>query len=122
VAYLRKSAVGDLDLLARTLDAAMRGAVEVTMRHDRDPERPFAGLTRGQVEMLRLVADGRTNAEIAERRGITLRAAEKAVTRAFTSLGITEATEGNPRVVAVRRFFEGAGTPIGLGDGRDPAR
>lgn len=112
IAYLRKSAVSDLNLLARTLDGAMRQSVEAYMRHDLDPDRPLAGLTRGQIEVLRLVASGYSNAQIADERGITLRAAEKAVERAFDALGISDAQEGNPRVVAVRRFLESAGDPL----------
>lgn len=119
VAYLRKSAVGDLDLLARTIDAALRGAVDPSMRHDRDPARPFGSLSDGQVEVLRLIADGHSNVAIAADRGIGLHAAEKAVTRIFAALGIEETREGNSRVAAAKRFFADAGRPIPAGEERD---
>ena len=81
--------------------------------------RPFAALTRRQVEVLRLIAAGRSNAAIAEARGISVRAAEKAVARTVAALGITDETEGNPRAVAVRRYLESAGAPIGFGHETD---
>lgn len=119
VAYLRKSAVRDLDLLAQTLDAAIRGATDASMRHDRDPDRPLASLSRGQVDVLRMVAAGYSNTRIAEERGVTLRAAEKAVERVCAVLGI-DALDGNPRVMAARTFLDAGGRPAG---GREePAR
>lgn len=111
VAYLRKSAVHDIDLLASTLDAAMRGVVDASMRHDRDTERPFAELTRRQIEVLGHVAIGRTNAQIANIRGTNVKAVEETVTRAFAALGIQSETDGNLRVAAVRRLLETIGRP-----------
>jgi DNA-binding NarL/FixJ family response regulator len=109
VAYLRKSAVYDIDILVATLDAAMRGSVNSTMRHDRDATRPFAELTRRQIEILSHVALGRTNAQIANIRGTTVKAVEETVTRVFAALGIQAETEGNLRVAAVRRLLETIG-------------
>lgn len=121
VAYLRKSNVRDLDLLARTLDAAMRGTVEAGMRHDRDPGRPLSSLTRSQLDVLRLVASGYTNARIAMRRGTTTRAVEKALERICETLGIPGGSEGNARVEAARRFLEAGGRPVPDGPEQSPA-
>lgn len=112
VAYLRKSAVHDLDLLATTLDAAMRGSVDDSMRHDRDPDRPLAALTRRQIEVLTLVALGHTNAQIADIRGTTIKAVEETVTRGFAALGLRSETDGNLRVAAAGRLFETSGRPV----------
>jgi len=90
----------------------MRGAVDASMRHDRDPARPFATLTRRQIEVLRLVALGNTNAQIAEILGITTRSVGETVTRAFAALGMDDAPEGNLRVAAARRFVRVAGSPM----------
>lgn len=114
VAYLRKSGVHEIDRLAEALDAAMRGAVAGAMRHDRDPARPFASLTRRQIEVLRLVALGNTNAQIAEILGITTRSVGETVTRAFAALGVDGAPEENLRVAAARRFVRAAGSPMQL--------
>lgn len=105
IAYLRKSAVRDVDGLIDTLDATMRGGVEAYMRHDRADDRPFAALTRNQIEALRLVALGRSNAQIAEARGTSVKAVERVVARAFAAAGVDPESAGNNRVDAARRFI-----------------
>lgn len=105
ISYLRKGAVHDVDALVESLDATMRGDLDVEMRHDRYPDRPLASLTRHQVETLRLVALGRTNAQIAEARGTSVKAVERVVSRAFAAADVDVATESNSRVGAARHFI-----------------
>lgn len=114
IAYLRKGAVREVDALVRAVDGVIRGVVTDDMRHDRDPERPLAWLTRSQVETLRLVALGRTNQQIAEARGTTVKAVERTVSRALTALGVGEDLQGNRRVEAARRFIDVGGPPVPL--------
>jgi DNA-binding NarL/FixJ family response regulator len=64
-------------------------------------------ITSSQAEILRMVADGLSNAAIAEARGITLRAAEALIQRTFTALGVSGDSTINPRVVAVRMWQQG---------------
>ena len=116
IAYLRKGAVHEIDVLVETLDAAMRGLVVGEMRHDRRDDRPYASLTRHQLEALRLVALGRTNAQIAELRGTTVKAAERVVARALAAAGEDAAPAGNSRVDAARRFIRLSGQPVSLAD------
>jgi DNA-binding NarL/FixJ family response regulator len=118
IAYLRKGAMRDADALVRAVDCAIRGAVDADMRHDRDPSRPLASLTRSQVEILRLVALGRTNQQIADARGTTVKAVERTVARAFLAVGVDEALPANRRVEAARRFVDLAGPPVPVA-GRD---
>jgi DNA-binding NarL/FixJ family response regulator len=80
-------------------------------REDVDPKRPLGNLTSAQIEALRLVAQGYTNAEIAKRRNTSVRAVEQLLGAVFTSLGIEVEGPINPRVEAVRRFITAAGTP-----------
>ena len=112
IAYLNKRSVTDINLLIQTVESTLRGTVNASMRHDLDPDRPFAELTQSQAELLRLVALGKTNAQIAEARGTKERAVEAAVTRVFDALGIHEGPDANYRVVAARRFFRWAGSPL----------
>jgi DNA-binding NarL/FixJ family response regulator len=116
VAYVRKTAIGNLDELVRTIDAAIAGAPGKARRDDLDPERPFGSLTSSQVEILRLVALGWTNPEIAERRGTTVRAVEDVVSRVFAAIGESTDARGNARTVTVRRFLEAAGRPMPVGE------
>ena len=108
IAYLRKSALTDVDTLVTTLDGVMRGAPGAT-RHDLDPQRPLADLTRKQVDVLRLIAQGLTNADIAERRGVSVKAVEDTVGRICAALGLEAGTDVNLRVSAARRYLEATG-------------
>lgn len=112
VAYLRKSALSDIDALVDALDQALRGDVSAEHRHDRDANRPMAALTRKQIDVLRLIVEGRTNAQIAADRGISLKAVEEVVGRTFAALGLDANVDGNLRVTAVRRYLAATeGTP-----------
>jgi DNA-binding NarL/FixJ family response regulator len=64
-------------------------------------------LSTSQCEILRMMADGLSNAAIAEERGITLRAAEALIQRTFQALGIKSDPKVNSRVVAVRMWQQG---------------
>lgn len=64
-------------------------------------------ITSSQAEILRMIADGLSNASIAEARGITLRAAEALIQRTFVSLGVNGDPGLNPRVVAARLWHQG---------------
>lgn len=109
VAYLRKSSLGDVDALIVALDSALRGSGIDGMRQDRDPDRPLGTLTRKQIAVLSLVAAGKSNAQIAEERGVSIKAIEDTISRAAQSLGIDTQEEGNIRVAAARRFLAATG-------------
>lgn len=64
-------------------------------------------ITATQAEILRMIADGLSNASIAEARSITLRAAEALIQRTFAALGVNGDPSLNPRVVAVRMWHQG---------------
>ena len=83
----------------------------------RDPRRSMTapsthhGLTEQQVEVLRLIAAGRSNAEIAAERGVTEKAVERLVQRTLDALAV-ERTSGNVRVLAARAYAELSGKPL----------
>jgi DNA-binding NarL/FixJ family response regulator len=64
-------------------------------------------ITASQAEILRMIADGLSNASIAKERDITLRAAEALIQRTFQALGVNSDPTVNPRVVAVRMWHQG---------------
>jgi DNA-binding NarL/FixJ family response regulator len=66
---------------------------------------PLAELTPREREVLELMAEGRTNAAIAERLVVTERAVEKHVTSIFGKLGLSPAAEDHRRVLAVLTFL-----------------
>ncbi len=110
VAFLRKHDVDDRVRIIEAMEAVLADAADERVRHDLAGERAFAGLTRTQIEVLRLVADGASNAEIARQRGTSLRGAESLLRRTFAAAGIDSTDPAqNARVVAARAFLEARG-------------
>jgi DNA-binding NarL/FixJ family response regulator len=108
--FLRKELVGDSDYLINAIEAVLADRKDV--RDDRRPDRPLANLTANQVGILRMLAMGYTNAEIAKRRGKTVSSVEQLLNSTFKSLGIDGNKDINPRIEAVRIFIQAAGIPI----------
>ena len=109
IAYLRKSALSDLNELYDALDVAMRGEVSPIHRHDLNKSRPFASLTVKQIEVLHLMSEGKSNAQIAAARGTSLKATEDAIRRACYAIGIASSLEGNSRTTAVAKYLSVVG-------------
>lgn len=108
-AYLRKNKLVDAIDLVGAINAVLLDKVDSSMRHDFDTDRPFAQLSRKQISVLNLVAQGKSNQQIAESRGTTVRAVEGMVSRIFESMGIDPAAEGNARVEATRTYLAATG-------------
>ena len=68
-------------------------------------------LTTNQIEVLRLVAAGRSNAEIAEQQGVGEKAIERTIQRVLEVLAIDRGS-GNPRVLAARAYVELSGKTL----------
>lgn len=112
VAYLRKSSLGDIDAVVEALDSSLRGVHVDAYRQDRDPERPLGNLTRKQLAVVGLAAQGKTNAQIADDRGVSVKAIEDTISRAAVALGVDTSVEGNVRVAVVRRYLEVTGGKV----------
>lgn len=67
-------------------------------------------LSDGQVEILRLVANGFSNAEIARRRHLSESAVIKALARLIDQIGITPEPGDNQRVLLTQAYFQLTGT------------
>jgi two-component system nitrate/nitrite response regulator NarL len=66
-------------------------------------------LSDSQIEVMRLVSTGVTNAEIAKQRFLTEAAVGKAIARLVRQLGIVASAEQNQRVLIARAYFEAIG-------------
>jgi DNA-binding NarL/FixJ family response regulator len=64
-------------------------------------------ITSSQAEILRLIADGLSNASIAEARGISIRSTEALIQRTFVALGLNANPNINPRVTAAKMWQQG---------------
>jgi DNA-binding NarL/FixJ family response regulator len=109
--YLLKDRVADVDRFVEAVRRVAEGGSaldpEVVSRLLGRTRRdgPLAELTRREREVLELMAEGRTNAAIAERLVVTERAVEKHVTSIFGKLGLSPAPEDHRRVLAVLTFL-----------------
>lgn len=109
-AFLSKTELESTKTLLDAVEAVLRDQPTRSSPQSRRSE-PLAGLTRRQLHLLRRMAEGWSNAEIAEREDMSVSAVEKATTRMFTSLGLRDDARRNARVVAVRMFIEAYGPP-----------
>jgi DNA-binding NarL/FixJ family response regulator len=108
-AYLDKRRISDISFLIDALEAVLHEADVTAYRDDLRSDRSLAQLSATQINVLHLIAEGKTNQQIAIERGRSLSATEGTISRTFLALGITVDTDLNARVVAVRRFINDAG-------------
>jgi serine/threonine-protein kinase PknK len=113
VGYLLKSRVTDVEEFLDTLGRIAKGgsvvdptlvAELVAARHRDDP---LAELSAREREVLALMAEGRSNAGIADVLVISAGVVEKHVASIFAKLGLPPAEGDNRRVLAVLRYLEG---------------
>jgi DNA-binding NarL/FixJ family response regulator len=110
--YVRKDRI--TQALIDALHAVLHGSARDIPRQDRDPDRPLAGLSRTQVAVLRMVALGMTNKQLADQRGTTPKAVGNVLARTIAHIDTTdtpETPEGSTRVTAAREFIRAAGLP-----------
>lgn len=104
VAYLRKNIVNNTDELISAIEDVMQGHSS-NHRQDRSNKGSLDLLSKAQREILELMADGFSNAEIARRRNVSLSAVEKRASEIFKVFGIDREENVVPRVMAIRKYF-----------------
>lgn len=102
--YLNKNLLTSSSLLIEALEAALVERNTEKFRHDRLPDRPLGNLSNTQIQVLKLIADGLTNQQIADARNRSLAATESTITRTLEALGIAKEAEVNVRVAAAVAF------------------
>jgi DNA-binding NarL/FixJ family response regulator len=112
-AYLLKERVADLDqLLAAIRQVAQGGSVidpkvveALVAARSRGAPSPLARLTPREREVLSLLAEGRSNAAVAEGLVLSERAVEKHINSIFAKLDLPETRDAHRRVKAVLLFL-----------------
>jgi DNA-binding NarL/FixJ family response regulator len=110
--YLLKDRVFDVESFVEAVRRVSRGGSVVDsevvgrlvghrQRHD-----PIDELTRRERDVLRLMAEGKSNRGIAEDLIVTVSAVERHVTSIFATLGLHRDTHEHRRVVAVLRYLQ----------------
>jgi DNA-binding NarL/FixJ family response regulator len=116
-AYLLKERVEDLEQLVAAIRAVAEGGsvidpkvVEALVANNtRGEESPLAQLTSRERDVLREMAEGKTNAAIAEALFLTERSIEKVIHSIFLKLGLTWETAVHKRVKAVIFYLAESG-------------
>ena len=110
-AYLNKHLLKDTSVLVRALEAVLTERGVSSFRHHELEERPLANLSRTQIQVLQLLAEGKTNQQIADIRKRSLAATSSAVTRTLDAIGIDAEAEQNVRVAAAIKYVGSVGLP-----------
>jgi DNA-binding NarL/FixJ family response regulator len=109
VGYLLKERVSDVEQFVQAVHQVAAGGTAF------DPEvvaqllarrEPLAGLTPRERDVLRHIAEGRSNAAIATRLFITEKVVSKYINSIFAKLGMPPSEDDNRRVLAVRLFLD----------------
>ncbi|MEU0968169.1 response regulator transcription factor [Streptomyces sp. NPDC005917] len=112
VGYLLKDRVFDaeqfVDAVQRVAGGgtAMDPQVIQQLLSRRADDRPLGGLTARELEVLELMAQGRSNAAIAAQLVVTERAIAKHTSNIFTKLGLEVSDDDNRRVLAVLAYLD----------------
>jgi DNA-binding NarL/FixJ family response regulator len=113
VGYLLKDKVADLEVLVDAVrrvaagQSALDPDVIARLVGRKRVNSPLDDLTPREREVLALMAEGRSNAGIAEKLFVTVPAVERHVTSIFSKLGLYHsATDQHRRVLAVLRYLQ----------------
>jgi len=113
VGYLLKDRVFDSDQFIDAVRRVAGGATVVDpeviaklLTHN-ERKGPLSELTPREREVLSLMAEGRSNAAIAERLFVTERAISKYTSNIFAKLGLPPSDDDNRRVLAVIAYLQG---------------
>jgi DNA-binding NarL/FixJ family response regulator len=114
VQVIFKNAVTDLHILSRAIHdsadnskekSAVQWVTGKSFTDDSAFESNLTDLTQVQIETLRLLAQGRSNAEIAKLRFVTEKAVEHTITRILTVMNLKTNPRNNSRVMLSREYY-----------------
>jgi DNA-binding NarL/FixJ family response regulator len=111
VGYLLKEKVGDLRMFTDAVRRVAEGGsvldpdVVARLVGRKRTAGPLDSLTRREGEVLALIAEGRSNAGIAQELVVTVAAVERHVTSIFDKLGLHASPEAHRRVLAVLKYL-----------------
>jgi len=112
VGYMLKEKVGNLDMFTdavrRVADggSALDPDVVARLVGRRQKASPVDSLTPREREVLTLIAEGRSNAGIADELVVTVAAVERHVTSIFDKFGLYQSRDQHRRVLAVLKYLK----------------
>lgn len=105
-AYLNKHLINDLKILKNAIESVLTENNLQNYQHHKIEDHRFAALTKTQIQLLKLISEGKTNKEIARIRKRSIAATEASIGRLFESMEIEISDNINRRVIATRIFLE----------------
>lgn len=110
VGFLRKHMVHDQEYLLEAIEKVFdeRGA---EVRQDLPHSDPFPGLNDQEVRLLKMIAEGLGNRQIAELCHTSTKTVERWIDRIYRTMGIQTKGDTIPRVEAARRYMIATGLP-----------
>ena len=111
VGYLLKENVGDLRIFTEAVRRVASGGsaldpdVVARLVGRKRKAGPLENLTPRELDVLALVAEGRSNAGVAQELVITVAAVERHITSIFDKLGLYQSPEQHRRVLAVLKYL-----------------
>jgi DNA-binding NarL/FixJ family response regulator len=109
--FVNKGAIGSVAELVDAAEAVLADRPVEHLTGATGSQGALLRLSPAQRETTRLLAAGLTNAEIARRRGVSVRAVEKSVERVFQALGLGGDDGIAPRVAAATLYTATFGDP-----------
>ncbi|NUU06537.1 response regulator transcription factor [Leifsonia sp. C5G2] len=109
--FVNKGAIESVDELVDAAEAVLADRPVARELTGTGAQARLLRLTPAQLETTRLLAAGLSNAEIARRRGISVRAVEKTVERVFAALDLSGGDRTTPRVAAATLYTTTFGDP-----------
>jgi DNA-binding NarL/FixJ family response regulator len=112
IGYLLKQRIADVDRFVADLRRIVAGGsvldpevVAAMVGRHRSEDDPVGRLTERQREVLELMAQGRSNAAIAEQLGVSEKAIVRHTSNIYDELGLGSSADDHRRVLAVVRFL-----------------
>jgi DNA-binding NarL/FixJ family response regulator len=104
-AYINKSLISESNVIIDALEAVLRESDLKDFRHHEIDDRPLGNLSNTQVEIIKMLSEGKTNQQIADLRERSLGSTESMIARTLEALGIQNTKDVNGRVAAVRKYL-----------------
>lgn len=98
ISYMNKQDVSEPSVLIEEIEGVLRGRVRQMEEGD------SAKLTASQIDALRMISEGMTNQQIADKKQQSLRAVEQLLTRTYQAIGISRESGQSMRVVAAQYY------------------
>jgi DNA-binding NarL/FixJ family response regulator len=110
---LKKSDVINIDKFSKAINEALELVRDADdTKSDQLSEKFYKNLNNLEIELLRLVASGISNKNIAKERGISTKSCENAIARLAKKLKIPATEDNNQRVLLTRKYSELSGKDL----------